>query len=136
MFRDDHDALLARLAALDAAAATHGDALAARDAAIAARDRRIAELEAEVRDLRADVLDLEASVVEAQRRRRVDSPPVTSTSPPIGSLEAGHEADRLLAEGLERYRKGDKAGATACFERGLSLVPDHAQLVRALRRYT
>jgi len=38
--------------------------------------------------------------------------------------------------GVERYRAGDKAGATACFERGLVLVPNDAQLLRALRRYT
>jgi len=136
MFRDDRDALLARLTALDTRVATHETELAARDAAIALRDARIADLEAEIRTLRGDLIDREASLVDAQRRRSVESKPIESTAYPVGSAEARAEADRLLAEGVERYRKGDKVGSTKCFHRGLMLVPNDPQLLRALRRYT
>jgi hypothetical protein len=136
MFRDDHEALLARLTALDAAVATHERELAERDAAIAERDARIAELEAELRGLRSESIDREALLLDAQRRRNVDSKPISSKQFAVGTPEARAEADRLLAEGVERYRTGDKKGATACFERGLALVPNDPQLVRALRRYT
>lgn len=136
MFRDDRDALLARLAALDVRQAAHEAELATRDAALAERDTRIAELEAEVVALRRELLDREATQVDAERRRTVASAPVESKRVTPGSVEAREESARLLADGIERYRAGDRHGATACFQRGLALTPGEPELLRALRRYT
>ena len=127
--------MLARLEALEASEQLHAAEIAARDRAIAERDARIAELEAEVARLGRDLIDAEALNLHAQRRRVADSKPVSSAMPTTPEARRA-EADRLLAEGVERYRAGDKTGATTCFERGLVLVPDHAALQRALRRYT
>lgn len=128
--------MITRLEALDAQVAAHEVELAERDAAIALRDARIAALEAEVTELRATLIDHEATVLDARRRRNVESKPIESTPFPIGTPEARGEADRLLAEGVERYRAGDKHGSAMCFQKGLLLVPDHPQIHRALKRYT
>ena len=137
MYRDDHDALLARLEALDARVAAQDEQLAERDRAIALRDARVAELEAELVELRKEAIEREATLLDAQRRRTVASKPIVEgRHHAVGSPEAREEASRLLAEGVERYRAADKKGATACFERGLMLVPGDPQLLRALRRYT
>jgi hypothetical protein len=137
VFRDDHEAMMARLEALDARVAAHDEQIAERDAAIAMRDARIAELEAEVVELRRELLDREAALLDAQRRRAVASKPIVDgPRHAVGSPEAREEANRLLADGVARYRAGDRQGATACFERGLMLVPGDPQLLRALRRYT
>ena len=71
-----------------------------------------------------------------ESRRKYVSKPIASKAIPPNTPEARAEAERLLAEGVERYRQNDRRGATACFERGLTLVPDHPELQRALRRYS
>jgi tagatose-1,6-bisphosphate aldolase non-catalytic subunit AgaZ/GatZ len=137
VFRDDHEATLARLEALDARVAAHDEQIAERDRAISLRDARIAELEAEVVVLRKELIEREAMRVDGLRRPvAAGKPIVDGKSCAVGSPEAREEAARLLAEGVERYHASDRQGATACFERGLMLVPGDPALLRALRRYT
>ena len=126
-FRDDSDALLARLAALDDRVADFGRELAAKDAALAAAQERIAELEAIVARMQRQAGDREATIRDLERARGVDR-----DNP--GDTRA--EAERCLKAGFELYRQGDTDGARAQFERGLALVPDHPELRRAMRRYT
>lgn len=133
-YRDDGDALLARLAALERDAAEYAATLAERDATIAAQAGRIAALEAKLAELRDELLEHAAREVDRARRHR---PPPPTTDPIAGTATTPAEAaDLYLAYGVERYRTGDREGATAAFQKGLSLVPHHPQLQRALRRYT
>lgn len=134
-YRDDADAMLERLHALEVRVAVHHDVVAARDTTIAALRDRVAELETEVARMSRDLLDREATIRDLQRIRGV------SVSPPRDAIAATAQspqeaAARYLAEGLDRYRRGDRSGAVAAFQKGLAQVPDHAELQRALRRYS
>ncbi|MEO8703052.1 MAG: hypothetical protein ABI867_23605 [Kofleriaceae bacterium] len=128
-YRDDGEAMLARLSALETEIAGHADA-------IALRDRRIDDLELQVERLRSLLDDAEAELVDLKRRHKItptlpDGPVLIPSSP-----EARIEAERCLVEGVVRYGKGDRSGAATLFERGLALVPGHAELLRAQRRYS
>ena len=134
-YRDDHEAMLARLDALERLRETHDREVATRDEKIARSRARITELEDEVSQLRRELIDREATIRDLQRRRgvAVAEPKQPESARPGEDPRAA--ADRLLAEGIARYQAGDRAGALAKFHAGLAFVPDHADLLRALRRY-
>lgn len=131
-YRDDHEAMLARLDALERLRETHDREVATRDEAIAVSRARITELEDEVSQLRRELIDREATIRDLQRRRGVA---VAEPEPARPGEDPRAAADRHLAEGIARYQAGDRAGALAKFHAGLAFVPDHAELLRALRRY-
>ena len=134
-FRDDSDAILSRLAALDARVASHDQELASRDEALVAAQARIAELEAEVSDLQRALGDSESTLRDLRSQRGLGKMPV-EVSYVRGSTQAQAEADRCLAEGIALHNAGDRHEATRRFTRGLDAVPGHPELLRALRRYT
>ena len=134
-YRDDHEAMLARLDALEQSRDGHERELATRDGALELARARIAELEHELSQLRRELGDREATIRDLQRSRGL---PVRDPVKPEGARpgeDGTAAADRLLAEGIARYQAGDRAGALAKFHAGLARVPDHAELLRALRRY-
>lgn len=155
-FRDDQEAMLARLEALDRRVAAHDAELAARDRALADAHRRISELsrredpalaaaraqivelEAEVQRLARELVDREATIRDLRKARGLpaDEPAPGVAVPPSAGGDPRAEAERYLAAGMASYRAGDRAGATRLFQRGLAFVPDHPELLRALRRYT
>lgn len=134
-FRDDSDALLARLAALDAQVASHDRDLATRDQALATAQDRITELESQVAELQRSLGDSQAAYRDLRKRRTGrDTPEEVSFAP--GTPEAQAEAERCLAAGIAKHNAGDRNEATRLFARGLDAAPGHPELMRALRRYT
>lgn len=157
-FRDDHEAMLARLEALDRRVAAHDAELAARDRALEEARQRIAELsrredpalaaaraqilelEAEVQRLARELVDREATIRDLRKLRGVAEPAEPARGAAVLAPDPGADpraqAERYLAAGLASYQAGDRAGATRLFQRGLAFVPDHPELLRAVRRYT
>jgi len=131
-YRDDQEAMLARLDALEHSRETHDRELATRDDALVAARSRIDELEHEVSRLQRELVDREASIRDLQRRRGMAVEEPTTTKP---GEDRHATADRCLAEGIARYQAGDREGAHVKFRTGLTFVPDHTELLRALRRY-
>ena len=135
-YRDDHEAMLARLDALEHARTSHERELAARDETLELSRARIAELENEVSQLRRELSDRAATIRDLQRGRGVDvrEPSAPEPDAPV-EKDPDAAAERYLAEGIARYQAGDRHGAHAKFRAGLARVPNHAELLRALRRY-
>jgi uncharacterized coiled-coil protein SlyX len=68
-FHGDHDAMYARLPALDAQVASHERELASRDEALVAARTRIAELGHDVGELQRELADSQPSLRAARRDR-------------------------------------------------------------------
>ncbi|HEY5934405.1 MAG TPA: hypothetical protein VIU61_07220 [Kofleriaceae bacterium] len=135
-FRDDGEAMMARLDALEQSRSSHERELATRDEALELSRARITELEKEVSQLRRELSDRAATIRDLQRGRGVSVREPSEPEPDIPrDKDPETAAERYLAEGIARYQAGDRDGAHAKFRAGLARVPDHGELLRALRRY-
>jgi DNA repair exonuclease SbcCD ATPase subunit len=141
-YRDDASAWASRIAVLERELLARDEDLAERGEQLGDVQRQARELAAQLAEARQQLLEQERQILQLRRqldrargRADVDQP----ARPPGAHLEpaqAQAEADRCLAEGIRLHRAGESKQATRQFQRGLALVPGHADLLRALRRYT
>lgn len=161
-FRSDRDAAAARVTALEQRVRELEALLSERDAQLSevqlrverldkllgqgdsealARERELATLRKELARARGKAPPAEAE--PASRRRKAvasadsdPSHPLYGRSPPASEADRRKVAEQLLAYGVVKHREGKRADAAAAFVRGLELVPGHAGLLRAQKRYS
>jgi hypothetical protein len=122
---------------------SHHDDASACASRIAVLEQKLAEAERQLALARHEALEQERQLFQLRRQleraRGKHEPEPTLPRSPGGTrdpAETRAEAERCLLEGIRLHRSGEAKQATRQFQRGLALMPSHADLLRALRLYS